>query len=176
MKVCPYCATNNREGILFCEECGQVLFVESNLAGIASAQDMTSTRKLFTGTGGLVGKNSWGTARFQRASKILLHIKDSASPVEINPDEEVVLGRYDPVNSPRVTVDMTPYGAYENGVSRMHAIIKRGEDTLTLLDLGSVNGTVLNGQRLTPNQPRVLRDGDEIRLGKLVCHIYFKVI
>ena len=46
--------------------------------------------------------------------------------------------------------------------------IRRGEDTLTLVDLGSVNGTHLNGQRLVPNQPRVLRDGDEIRLGRLV--------
>jgi pSer/pThr/pTyr-binding forkhead associated (FHA) protein len=53
-------------------------------------------------------------------------------------------------------------------------VIRRGEDTLTLVDLGSTNGTHLNGQRLIPNQPRVLRDGDEVRLGKLVFHIFFK--
>jgi pSer/pThr/pTyr-binding forkhead associated (FHA) protein len=69
---------------------------------------------------------------------------------------------------------MAPFGAAEQGVSRRHAIIRRGENTLTLIDLGSTNGTHLNGQRLTPNQPRVLRDGDEIRMGRLVFHIYFK--
>jgi len=42
------------------------------------------------------------------------------------------------------------------------------------LGVGSSNGTFLNGQRLVPNQPRVLRDGDEVRFGKLVAHIYFK--
>ena len=43
-----------------------------------------------------------------------------------------------------------------------------------ILDRGSANGTYLNGERLTPNEPHVLRDGDEIRLGKLVAHIYFR--
>jgi hypothetical protein len=32
----------------------------------------------------------------------------------------------------------------------------------------------LNGQRLIADQPRILRDGDEIRLGKLIAHVYFK--
>ena len=35
------------------------------------------------------------------------------------------------------------------------------------------NGTFLNGQRLVPNQPRILRDGDEIRLGHLVLYVRF---
>jgi pSer/pThr/pTyr-binding forkhead associated (FHA) protein len=66
-----------------------------------------------------------------------------------------------------------PFGAIEKGVSRIHATIERSEDTLTITDLGSSNGTYLNGQRLIANQPRVLRDGDEIKFGKLVTHIYF---
>jgi pSer/pThr/pTyr-binding forkhead associated (FHA) protein len=69
---------------------------------------------------------------------------------------------------------MGPFGGADQGVSRRHAEIRRGEDTLTLVDLGSTNGTHLNGQRLIPHQPRVLRDGDEIRMGKLVFHIFFK--
>ncbi|MCS7071755.1 MAG: FHA domain-containing protein, partial [Anaerolinea sp.] len=63
---------------------------------------------------------------------------------------------------------------FEKGVSRLHAAICRQDETLTIVDMGSSNGTHLNGQRLIPDQPRVLRDGDEIRLGKLVAHIYFK--
>jgi pSer/pThr/pTyr-binding forkhead associated (FHA) protein len=87
---------------------------------------------------------------------------------------EAVLGRADEVSGTSPDLDLTPYNALEKGVSRIHAAIRRGEDTLTLVDLGSVNGTHLNGQRLVPNQPRVLRDGDEIRLGRLVVHIYFR--
>lgn len=167
MKTCPYCAHNNLEGIFYCEDCGQILVGER--AGI-------STTKLATFTAELIGKNTWGTARFGRKASIIVHIRDVAEPLVIQPTDELVMGRMDK-NSPTTNslgLDLSPFGAQEKGVSRVHAAIRRGEDTLTLVDLGSVNGTHLNGQRLTPNQPRVLRDGDEVRLGKLVCHIYFR--
>ncbi len=166
MKICPYCTYSNREGVLFCEECGQILYTTQGAA--------TSTKKLPVGTGGLSAKGGWGTARFNQSATIVLQIRDNPSPIEIVPQQETIIGRYDGSSSSTPTIDLTPYGAYENGVSRIHAAIRRGEDTLTLVDLGSVNGTHLNGQRLIPNQPRVLRDGDEIRIGKLVCHVYFK--
>ncbi len=165
MKICPYCATNNAEGILFCEECGHVLFREQ--------ANPTSTKQLNGGTSQLDSKG-WGTARFVQNTAILIRIQDHANPIEIVPQQEMIMGRYDGSGPSMPMLDMTPYGAYENGVSRIHAAIRRGEDTLTLVDLGSVNGTYLNGQRLSPNQPRVLRDGDEVRLGKLVCHFFFK--
>jgi pSer/pThr/pTyr-binding forkhead associated (FHA) protein len=47
-------------------------------------------------------------------------------------------------------------------VSRHHARIERGETGLTLMDLGSTNGTFLNGRRTTSS---VLTPGDVIQLG-----------
>jgi len=94
----------------------------------------------------------------------------------ISPDKRLVFGRSDnDYSSSKPDIDLTPFGALEKGVSRRHAIIEPSEDTLMIMDIGSSNGTFLNGQRLMPNQPRVLRDGDEVRLGRLVAHIYFKV-
>ena len=98
----------------------------------------------------------------------------SMEPVTVSPSKRVVFGRSDNNSTVKPDVDFTPYGAVEKGVSRQHAALEVNEDTLMLLDVGSSNGTYLNGQRLLPNQPRVLRDGDEVRLGKLVAHIYFK--
>ena len=156
------------EGIFYCEECGQILVGPK-------AAVVVSTRQLMHGTTNeLIGRNTWGTARFGHEASIILHVRDAGDPVELKPAVETVLGRADNTNASSLGLDLTPFGAQEKGVSRTHAAIRRGEDTLTLVDLGSVNGTHLNGQRLTPNQPRVLRDGDEIRLGKLVCHVYFK--
>ena len=43
-----------------------------------------------------------------------------------------------------------------------------------MVDLGTPNGTYLNGQRLIPNQARVLRDGDDVRLGHLVLQVKFE--
>jgi hypothetical protein len=165
MKICPYCTHGNMEGIYYCDECGQPL---DGVGGI-------STQKLpTTSTNELVGRNAWGTARFGREASIIIHVRDAAEPVVLQPVDELLIGRADAAGVSGVSLDLAPFGAMEKGVSRVHAAIRRGEDTLTLVDLGSVNGTFLNGQHLIPNQPRVLRDGDELRLGKLVCHVYFK--
>jgi pSer/pThr/pTyr-binding forkhead associated (FHA) protein len=48
-------------------------------------------------------------------------------------------------------------------VSRNHAELEWSGTGFTLRDLGSVNGTFVNGQRLA-NASRLLRDGDEILL------------
>jgi len=48
-------------------------------------------------------------------------------------------------------------------VSRRHACIRVGEDTATLEDLGSRNGTYVGGQRI--ESPTRLASGDSIRVG-----------
>jgi hypothetical protein len=167
MMKCAYCGTENREGVLFCEECGQALKTE-----VANA--VLPTRQLETTANNLAARATWGTARFGQDASIVIHIRDATDPVVLQPAKKTVLGRSDVTSTQKPDLDLTPYGALEKGVSRIHAAINRSEDTLTLVDLGSANGTHLNGQRLIPDQPRILRDGDEIRLGKLVAHIYFK--
>lgn len=165
MRVCPHCKYNNYEGVLFCDDCGQ------SLAGIPS----TATKALEIAVDSSDGKNTWGTSRFDENYAIVMHFRDSGlDPVVIMPHEEITMGRHDATSTTVPTLDLTPYGAYERGVSRMHALVRRGDGLLNLIDLGSVNGTYLNGQRLIPNQPRVLRDGDEIKFSKLVCYVYFK--
>ncbi|MBZ0279607.1 MAG: FHA domain-containing protein [Anaerolineae bacterium] len=167
MIICPYCGHKDREGIMYCEECGQ------SLQGTA-ANAVLPTRQLDQSTNDLAAKATWGTARFGQDASIIIHIRDATEPVILQPAKKTVLGRTDSTSTQRPDLDLTPYGALEKGVSRIHAAIHRSDDTLTLVDMGSANGTHLNGQRLVPDQPRILRDGDEIRLGKLVAHVYFK--
>jgi FHA domain-containing protein len=47
-------------------------------------------------------------------------------------------------------------------VSRRHAEVRRDDEGFAVYDLGSTNGTVVNG---TPVQERRLVDGDELRIG-----------
>lgn len=58
----------------------------------------------------------------------------------------------------------------EDLCSRRHARIERrqtatGEWIYQLVDVGSSNGTLLNGQRLVPNQPAPLKPSDRIKIG-----------
>ncbi len=53
----------------------------------------------------------------------------------------------------------------DKGASRRHAQIRRKDGAHTLTDLGSTNGTRLNGQTI---QSRELADGDRITIGTTV--------
>ena len=63
-------------------------------------------------------------------------------------------------NYPDIEVEL------DDGVSRQHAEIRRQGGLFSLVDVGSTNGTILNGQMLTPNQPTPLSPGDRIRIGE----------
>src|SRR5271156_3014698 len=55
--------------------------------------------------------------------------------------------------------------ADDTTVSRRHATITRKADGFELADLGSTNGTFINGRRLS--EPVVLKPGDEIKFGSV---------
>lgn len=85
--------------------------------------------------------------------------------------ERLVIGRRDPDTGLRPDIDLEAFGAYDNGVSRRHASILMWNRGLFLLDEGTPNGTFLNEERLRPNDPRPLKFGDHVRIGKLVLEI-----
>lgn len=56
------------------------------------------------------------------------------------------------------------------GVSRYHVKIDKSGDTYVISDLGSTNGTYINGKKLDPYKPQAVRRGDEIRIA--ACTFY----
>ena len=55
---------------------------------------------------------------------------------------------------------------WDGAVSHRHAKIELDPDgNVFLVDLGSTNGTMLNGQLISPNNPVKLKDGDRVSLG-----------
>ncbi len=162
MKVCPNCGHENTEGVIFCQACGVSLAGEHPISTRTLPESEQSQ-----------GVPRWGTARFKQGI-LIVHIKDASEPIELVPDDTIIIGRTDPASGTVPDLDLTPYNGVELGVSRIHAAIVRTDDGLVVEDLGSRNYTHLNGQRLAPHQPRVLRDGDELRLGRLIMRVYFK--
>jgi pSer/pThr/pTyr-binding forkhead associated (FHA) protein len=87
----------------------------------------------------------------------------------------MILGRRDPTTGATPEVDLTPYAGYRMGVSRKHASLRLEDNQLNIWDLGSSNGTFINGMRLNPHRPYPIRDGDEIRLGQMVLRMFFQI-
>lgn len=54
----------------------------------------------------------------------------------------------------------------EGSVSRLHAVITKRDNMVFLTDLGSTNGTYVNGQRLEKNQPVQVDNSDELAFSR----------
>lgn len=81
--------------------------------------------------------------------------------------EGYIVGRADEASDYMPDVDLSAFEARERGVSRRHAALVQFKGDLHVVDLGSINGTFINGKRLTPETPFPISPGDEMRLGTL---------
>jgi pSer/pThr/pTyr-binding forkhead associated (FHA) protein len=72
-----------------------------------------------------------------------------------------------PLTGPRVTIGKSETNAvaleHDGTVSRIHAVLENLGFSWSIRDLGSRNGTYINGEKIAAE--RVLRSGDEIRVG-----------
>jgi ribosomal protein L32 len=160
MVECPSCHKPNQPGTVHCFSCGTILL---------SAPDPA------TGTQPLLDRSDMDSAFFGENWVLYLKVQGTTETLRVQPRQtEIIFGRKSPDCVMIPDVDLTPYEAGERGVSRLHASLRRQDQTLVLSDLGSVNHTFINGQRVHAHEVRVLHDGDEIRLGRLLMYAYFR--
>jgi hypothetical protein len=81
---------------------------------------------------------------------------------------EMILGRRDPSSGSYPDIDLSNQGVPSASVSRRHAHLTWDGSQLQLEDLGSTNFTQVNGIKLDPGQKISLKNGDEVRLGKVL--------
>lgn len=74
----------------------------------------------------------------------------------------LLIGRADPGSGPAPDVDLSA----DPAVSRRHAELRIRNGVLHLVDLGSTNGTKLNGKALAAGEERPLAAGDVIAIGE----------
>jgi hypothetical protein len=173
--ICPTCGHRNRPGILVCENCGTNLMTGKQ-SGVGTRDLMREQEK---GEGKLDSDaqnavDSAGGTVFTEEMVLRIEIEGGSTPMLVYPKQEIIMGRRDPNTGGMPDVDLTAYAGYRMGVSRRHAAIRLQEKQLNVSDLGSSNGTFLNGTRLNAHRPYPLRDGDEVRLGQMVLRLYFQ--
>ena len=108
----------------------------------------------------------WGETSFSHRQEIGLYPVGFA-PVNVVVEGMFVLGRSGSDDSLQPDLCLSAFEAEQQTVSRLHAAFISGRGCIRVMDLSSTNGTFLNGVRILPHQSRILRDCDEIRLGRL---------
>lgn len=144
---CNKCGHKNPEGSNFCASCGTPLgevsghdttitFATPELESDLDEEVHISPEELEDGRGVLIVKKGPNAG-----SKFFLEATDTQ--IGRHPDSQIFLD------------DIT--------VSRRHAEVRRGDDGFTIHDVGSLNGTYVNRERV---EQADLHSGDEIQVGK----------
>lgn len=115
-----------------------------------------------------------GTTTLGEKREVILLIRGMAERVVMQEGIIYQLGRFELGMSAANEIDLTPYGAMDRGVSRVHAQLHLADNHLYITDLGSTNGTYVSGTKIEPDTPVALRKGDELLLGRLQVQILFR--
>jgi hypothetical protein len=115
-----------------------------------------------------------GTATLGDTREVILVVRGMIERVMIREQHEVKLGRFEPSMRNPDELDLTPYGAMDRGVSRVHARIHIENNQLFITDLASTNGTYIGGVKVPANVATPLRKGDELTLGRLPIQVMFR--
>ena len=167
MVKCPYCQKVYVENTLFCSECGNYLVEHEG-----RKTDPLDTDELIQ----LAEQSEEFDIDFIQEHKVpplavQLKIGPKKRVIEASVRKPLQLGRVDPTSNVFPDIDVSEEGEEAHSVSRRHARILWQSNSLVVEDLGSINGTFLNGKRLDPYMPEPLHDGDVIYLGKVMVEV-----
>ena len=101
---------------------------------------------------------------------IKLVIPKSDISVRYHVKHPLRIGRGSPHDVRKPDIDLNPYESIKT-VSRNHATIKIENGQVILTDIGSSNGTFVDGKRLKPNIPTKISNGTMVRFGALIVQI-----
>lgn len=90
---------------------------------------------------------------------------ESGMEFPLSRGSETTIGRRDPVTGIYPDVDLVPVDN-QRSVSRRHAkIFRRGKKYFLSEEIGTMNGTFINGDRLDTGVPAEAKPGDVVRIG-----------
>jgi hypothetical protein len=160
MIECTTCHAKDFEGALFCSNCGASLgfsYKSPTVTNHFSAHEPVPEPQPLEAKPPSTHKNSaWAS----------LKIIDNGQIIPLESSHELTLGRVSGNQPILPDIDLTPFQAYEGGVSRLHATIRLDSGKVFITDLGSANGTRINGKKMAAHSIQEIADGDMISLGK----------
>lgn len=101
----------------------------------------------------------------QTKRPIVVKIEGGDKSFSFEDRKHIIIGRKDPTRDEVPDIDLTTLNLNFAGVSRKHCRFIYINSRWSIEDLGSRNGTWLNGKLLVANHPFRLRNNDQIRVG-----------
>ena len=166
MITCKVCGNKEYPGTLFCSECGSQLVFASDLA-VDTLIYPSQVRSLEIDISNTIPKKLLENQSF------ILYYPEAEEVINIPDQEEFTIGRF--VEGQVITpdVDLNPYEGYDKGISRLHATIRidKEKEKIYVIDLGSANGSSVNGYEIPANSEVPLNHGDVLSLGKFSMRV-----
>jgi hypothetical protein len=166
-KFCPICKNRNKVEAIVCGHCGAALedpFLDPGAKTKTTDMQALTPERI----------RDWSIDEAAApAAGIAVYVEGRSNPAYVESKGEFILGRKVGATS-GVLLDLAPWGGYHLGLSRQHAVIRRTERGYEVLDLGSVNGTWLNNERLVPQRPYPLLSGSQLRLGRMRLFVVYR--
>jgi pSer/pThr/pTyr-binding forkhead associated (FHA) protein len=167
MPICAKCQNKEQPGTLFCSKCGESLVATQVSAGTGPGEKPT----IDTIDSSVIQSLSKGS-KLDTTINMAIAIKVEGRDLVIRIQKtEYTFGRAALGQAVIPDFDLTPYDGLAKGVSRIHAMVVTTEKEIFLRDLTSINGTQINGIRLSPNMDYPINSGDMINLGRLIITI-----
>lgn len=164
MPFCTACGRQNPDDARFCSQCGTRLVTPADVPAPASAEPLgESTATIQIGL---------GDAKVETSDRQLNPV-DAAAVDALPTGHALLVVQRGPGSGSRFLLDSDVVYAGRHPeseiflddvtVSRNHALLVRRGEEVYIDDLGSLNGTYVNRQRI---ESQKLEDGDEIQVGK----------
>lgn len=166
-RICPVCKNRNEIEAIVCGHCGTVLddpFLDPGAKTKTTDMPALDPEKF----------RGWSIDETRVPDGgIAVYLEGVFNPAHVDTKGEFVIGRR--VDEPSEDLlDLAPFGGYHLGLSRRHAVIRRTEAGYEVIDLGSVNGTWLNNERLVPHRSYPLTSGSHLRLGSMRLIVLYR--
>jgi pSer/pThr/pTyr-binding forkhead associated (FHA) protein len=149
----------NPDGSMFCDECGERLDQSAQVSAPAAVPVAPPPAPTPAPVAAPVAPAT--------VTPIKLVVEADSYVFDLTGKSEITIGREDAVSNIYPDVDLTSHGGEEGGVSRLHAKIYNQGAQYMIEDQNSTNFTFVNKQKLAPKTPTPIKEGDEIRLGRV---------
>ena len=168
MIVCQACKHKEMPGALFCSNCGNMLvYADDSATNQFEAMVIDQINNIS------IPPFPSPPADASDSKVALLFIKNGAI-IHISGRDDFTLGRSTKGQTIIPDIDLNQFDAYESGVSRLHANINISGSDVFIHDLGSANGTRLNGERLDSHIEYPIKHGDILGFGQLKIQVLVK--